>query len=167
MILDVVIGDKKHQAEIKSLNGRTTIVVDGKEYAVDAVRCRDGSYSILLGGKSYEVAVQEGAGGTYNLYQRGKNCTVEVLEHTKKAPGGAVFGAAKEGKGVLLAPMPGRVVKILVREGEEVKEKQGLIVIEAMKMENELASPKTGSVARIRVAKGDRVDPGTELMVIE
>ena len=74
MILDVTIGDRKHQAEIKSLNGRTIIVVDGKEHAVDAVRCRDGSYSILLEGKSYEVAVQEGEGGAYHLFQKGKGC---------------------------------------------------------------------------------------------
>ena len=167
MILDVFIGERKYQAEVKSLNGHRSIVVDGKEHAVDAVRCRDGSYSILLDGKSYEVAVQEGEEGKFQLFQRGRNCTVEVVEHTKKPSGIASFGAEKEGKGVLLAPMPGQVVDILVREGEEVKEKQGLIVLEAMKMENELASPKSGRVGEIRVARGDRVDPGKVLMVVE
>jgi biotin carboxyl carrier protein len=168
MNLELTIGNKKYLAEVKSLNGGIAVVVDGKEYPLDVARCRDGMLSILVKGKSYEVAVEEGDEGRFTLFQKGRNCTVEVVEQARRPGANNSSGLEKKkGKGQLLAPMPGRITDVLVKQGEEVQEKQGLIIIEAMKMQNQLASPRAGRVAEIRVSKGDRVDPGSVLVVIE
>jgi biotin carboxyl carrier protein len=74
---------------------------------------------------------------------------------------------AREGRQQVLAPMPGRVLRVLVQPGDEVQARQGLVVIEAMKMENELMSPKAGRVAEVAVAEGASVEAGRLLVVVE
>jgi biotin carboxyl carrier protein len=76
-------------------------------------------------------------------------------------------GAGEEGRRLLKAVMPGRIVRVLVHPGEKVTRGQGIIVVEAMKMENELASPKDGTVTGILVSESDRVESGAPLVVIE
>ena len=81
--------------------------------------------------------------------------------------GGVGAGAGAEGPRPVKAPMPGRVVRVLVEVGDEVAEGQGVVVIEAMKMQNELKSPKAGRVVRVAVAVGDTVGSGDVLVVVE
>ncbi|MBI2083355.1 MAG: biotin/lipoyl-binding protein [Deltaproteobacteria bacterium] len=120
-----------------------------------------GHYSILVDGHSYEVFVREKNGG-YQVDLKGH--LIEVLPVGELGKGPSV-AAVQSGK--VKSPMPGRVIGIKVTEGDVVKQGDGLIVVEAMKMENELASPKAGKVSKIVVKVGQTVEAGQELVVIE
>jgi biotin carboxyl carrier protein len=135
-----------------------------------------GIWSILVGPpggsrRSYEVTFSEG-GGQLTVYVNGRPVAVDLpASASQSRRARAVRGAASvdTGGGPLLvrAPMPGRIVKVLVTVGEPVAPRQGLIVVEAMKMENELRAPRAGIVTEIRVAPGAPVEAHAVLVVIE
>jgi biotin carboxyl carrier protein len=127
-------------------------------------------WSLLIDRRGYEVSIAEEPGGVTMVHVNGRAVPVIVT-------GAGHFGAAaRRARGVpegsdgpqrLLAPMPGRIVKLLARVGDTVTARQGLVVIEAMKMENELRSPKSGTVTELLVAEGTSVDAGAVLAVVE
>jgi len=92
---------------------------------------------------------------------------VEILDERRLRMRAAGGRFAVEGPQTIVAPMPGKVVKVLVKVGDEVKEGQGLVVVEAMKMENELASPKDGVVKEIHAKENASVESGAKLLVVE
>lgn len=120
-----------------------------------------GRYSILIGGRSFLVTV-DGAGG---VSVDGRAVEVGVYDPRELAAGGA--GGAQHGRLEITAPMPGKVIRLLVETGQEVAEGDGLIVVEAMKMQNEMKSAKAGNVVEVRVAENDTVAAGDVLLVIE
>jgi biotin carboxyl carrier protein len=93
--------------------------------------------------------------------------TARVLTGAASRFGRGTGAAQAAGTQQVLAPMPGKVVKILVKAGDEVKARQGLVVIEAMKMENELRSPKDGRVSDVLVTEGAPVEAGRLLVIVE
>jgi biotin carboxyl carrier protein len=93
--------------------------------------------------------------------------SVRVLTGTASRFGRGGGASLAAGTQRVLAPMPGKVVKVLVKAGDEVKARQGLVVVEAMKMENELRSPKDGRVSDVLVAEGASVEAGRLLVVVE
>jgi biotin carboxyl carrier protein len=117
--------------------------------------------------RSYEVAVLDGAGGA-TVYVNGQPVPVSVAgrgqRRARQGSGGEA--AAAGGPQQVVAPMPGRIVKVLVRPGDTVAPRQGLVVVEAMKMENELRSPKAGTVADVRVTEGMSVEAHAVLVVV-
>lgn len=123
------------------------------------VEVEPGVYSVLLDGLSYEVRLQ---GGTYNV--DGEQFHVQVED-----PRAVRRGAARqaEGRHVLTAAMPGKVVRLLVQEGDPVQAGQGMVVVEAMKMQNEVKSPKSGRVLSLPVKEGAAVAAGDTLAVVE
>ncbi|MEQ1887328.1 MAG: biotin/lipoyl-containing protein [Bryobacteraceae bacterium] len=120
-----------------------------------------GRYSILIEGRSYAVAMLPGGGVSVN----GTVIPVEVIDPREYRRGNR--GSGTEGRQQIAAMMPGRVVNILVEVGSEVEAGQGLIVVEAMKMQNEMKSPKSGKVTEVRAKAGAAVAAGELLMVIE
>ena len=128
-----------------------------------------GIWSLLVGDgpcrRSYEVTFSD-AGGRLTVHVNGTPVPVERRQG-RRAP--AAGGAADNtsGPASIAAPMPGRVVKVLVSPGDVVAARQGLIVIEAMKMENELRAPRAGTVKAVTVAPGATVEAGTVVVVIE
>lgn len=121
----------------------------------------DGSFSILIGGRVYRVA--PGAPG--ECFVNGMPIAVEVLDpRALRSRGGA---ASKSGQARIAASMPGKVVRLLVSAGDEVEAGQGVVVVEAMKMQNEMKSPKTGRVIEVRTKPGAAVAAGEVLMVVE
>ncbi len=123
-----------------------------------------GVYSVLLEKASYDVRVSSTA-GKYSVDLRGRNVAVEVID-----PRSSVFAArSRSGEGLISvkSPMPGKVVRVLVAPGDEVHAGQGLIVIEAMKMQNELKSPKAGRVVSIDARPAQPVAAGQVLAVVE
>ena len=121
-----------------------------------------GHYSLIIEGKSHEVFVREEKGGF----------VVEIDGHlipVRAKKGDTAAGPVEEetGSATIVSPMPGRVVGLRVKPGDSVKAGQGLIIIEAMKMENELKAPKSGIVAKVSVTVGMAVESGQELVVIE
>lgn len=143
------------------------ILVNGRETApsaVDdwsAVEVQPNVWSVLAGGRSHEVFV----GPDGRLVVDGAPLAVEVVDPRAGRKRGAA-GLA-EGRQLLKAAMPGKVVRVLVVEGAEVEAGQGVLVVEAMKMQNELKSPKCGVVTRIAVAEGATVSAGDLLAVVE
>ena len=144
---------------------RYVIRADGKEYLVDAHQVQDSVWSILYGAESFEVDVQ-GRDDAYEVLIGGDCYKFSLMNEQRRAlirAGGK--GAA--GKALVTSPMPGKVVKLLVDEGEEVQSDQGVIVVEAMKMENELKSAVTGKVKEIFVKEGEVVEAGAKLLLVE
>lgn len=135
--------------------------VDGRAVTVDARILQPGVLSLLVEGRQYRC-VLDGDEMTIDGQRVGF-----AVSDPRSLRGRRGAGADAAGPRAVKAPMPGRVVRILAEAGEEVAEQQGVIVIEAMKMQNELKSPKAGRVVRVAVATGDAVGAGEVLVVVE
>jgi biotin carboxyl carrier protein len=144
--------------------GEFRIAIDGEAEQLHVRPTALGLSLVLDDHRQVDVALVERAGGEW-LVQL-PHVTVEgvVDGRRRRRRGGDV---AAEGRQQIVAPMPGRVVRILVAPGDAVEAKQGLVVIEAMKMENELASPRAGTVTEVAVAEGTSVEAGRLLVVVE
>ena len=140
--------------------------VDDRTYRLGVTEPMSHLYSILHGNQSYEVRVHRKANTQkYDVHFFRDSFEVEITDPLQFVLAES-RGAADKGEAVLEAAMPGKVQRILVKEGEEVVEDQGLVVLLAMKMENELGSPKAGTVKKVLVKEGDNVEGGTALMVV-
>jgi biotin carboxyl carrier protein len=166
---------KQHIIEVqKADNGNYEMSLDGRAFDVDARKMPSQIVSMLLDHKSYDVDLERIAkksdtlDGRVHVRVRGRVMRFEILDERrlkmKEAQG---FRLDVSGMAAIDSPMPGKVIKILAKEGESVKEGQGVIVVEAMKMENELRTPKAGVVKEIKVKEGDAVDAGARLALIE
>ncbi len=141
------------------------VAIEGKKTEVDAHRVSKNTWSVIIGCRVYEVDLTM-KDEEIDILIGGDRYTLRVLNEQKRALH-SVREAAGGGKQQITAPMPGKVVKILVKEGEEVEGNQGVIIIEAMKMENEFKSKASGKVKEIFVNEGDVVDGGAKLLLIE
>ena len=119
-----------------------------------------GSYSVLIGGRSYAVIA---AGRQVRV--NGREFSIDVFDPREMRD--RQSGAAGQGRQNIAAPMPGKVVRVLVAAGDAVEAGQGLVVVEAMKMQNEMKSPRAGRVAEVRTKPDATVAAGDVLMVIE
>jgi acetyl/propionyl-CoA carboxylase alpha subunit len=136
-------------------------LVDGRAVSADVRLLEPGVMSLLVEGRQYRC-VLDGDGVVIGGRRYGFG-----VDDPRSLTGRRGAGAGTEGPRQVKAPMPGRVVRVLVEAGDEVEEGQGCVVIEAMKMQNELKSPKAGRVARVGVAVGDTVGSGDVLVVVE
>ena len=147
------------------------VSVDGRAHTVD-VNDVGGTWSLLLGTRSYEVSFVEGLDGAMMVHVDGQAVPVSI-DSARRAWGargrGARAGATGDAAGPhrIVAPMPGKIVKVLVKPGDSVQPRQGLVVVEAMKMENELRSQKAGTVSEVRVTEGASVEAGAILVIVE
>jgi biotin carboxyl carrier protein len=152
--------------------GRFRVVVDGTPHDVDAVRAGAFGLSLLLAGDagtSREIQItpaSAGAPGQLLVGIDGRIVTATVNGRRMRRSG-ASSGLAADGEQAIVAPMPGRVVRVLVAPGDAVAARQSVVVVEAMKMENELRSPKAGRVKDVAVTAGTSVEAGRVLVVIE
>ena len=144
---------------------RVAFTVDGRPVEADAIRVSRSAYSILLGGRSLEVAVEETeTSGGLLLRVNGREFRTEIFDPRSWRRGHGA-GIELEGRQQLVAPMPGKIVRVLVAAGEKVSAGQGLVVIEAMKMQNEIRSPKSGTVEKL-AKEGQTVNAGEVLAVV-
>ncbi len=157
------IDGKKRRVELPSpLSGDPVeCVVDGRTLSVNAEMLQAGVLSLIVEGRQYRC-VLDGDGVLID----GRRSGFEVND-PRSLQGRRGAGAGTSGPRSVKAPMPGRVVRVLVTAGEDVVGQQGIVVIEAMKMQNELKSPKSGKVVRVTVAPGDTVGAGEVLAVVE
>jgi len=142
------------------------VLIDGKEYELDVVKVEDSVYSVLYKGNSINLEMIEG--DTPNLYKvntRTDHFQVEVIDPISRYRSNRSVGLANN-DGLIKAPMPGRIVKVLVHEGDIVEEGQTVIVVSAMKMESEYKSPISGVVKKVHVKEGDTVEGGIALVEI-
>ncbi|MHB1022549.1 MAG: acyl-CoA carboxylase biotin carboxyl carrier protein subunit [Acidobacteriaceae bacterium] len=124
-----------------------------------------GVVSLLIEGRAYRCILDETAEGP-SVLLHGQRFPYTV-EDPRSLRSRRSHGASGDGPKPIRAPMPGRVVRVLADVGDEVTQHQGIVVIEAMKMQNELKSPKAGKIARIHVSPGDTVQSGDVLAIIE
>lgn len=146
--------------------GLFRVTVDGQPHEVDALTLNHGAISLLVGGESYNVELED-SGNEVAVLVRGQLTRLEVADERTLRMREAAAGFAVEGRQVVTAPMPGKVVKVLVKQGEAVSAGQGLVVIEAMKMENELKSASAGTVVELLVQEGAVVENNAKLLVVE
>ncbi len=166
MKFEVAINNTRRVVELERDAERWRISLDGKVVDADAVEIAPNIFSILLDGKSYEIRVAPTAAGTLTLQTGRHEFTAEVTD--PRAWRGRRHGALEaEGRQQILAPMPGKIVRVLVQAGEKVEAGQGLLVVEAMKMQNEIRSPKSGTVERLLVKEGQPVNAGEILAWID
>lgn len=165
------IDDRVRVVQVHRQAGGFRVEIDGQPRLVDAVRAGD-TWSLIVRetpdgpARSAEAIVLAQKGNGFVVHVNGQ--PIEVVQSTgfgRRTRG--VAGAEGAGPQRLLAPMPGKVVKVLVAPGDEVRARQGLIVVEAMKMENELRAARPGRVREVFVSEGQSVEAGTALVVVE
>ncbi|HEY0874635.1 MAG TPA: biotin/lipoyl-containing protein [Vicinamibacterales bacterium] len=163
-----VNGRTRTVAVEKAAGGTYRVSLDGHPRNVDATRA--GVYGLslldLTSGIVRDVQVTPSGARSEFLVTIGGRTIVAALNGRRSKRAGADGGGA-DGEQAVTAPMPGRVVRVLVSPGDEVAVRQGVVVVEAMKMENELRSPKAGRVKEVAVAPGTSVEAGRTLVVIE
>jgi biotin carboxyl carrier protein len=139
--------------------------IDGQPVEADAVEIAPHTISILLNGESHEIRIAPQSDGTLKLQTGQQEFIAEVVD--PRAWSGRRHGALEaEGRQQISAPMPGKVVRVLISAGDKVEAGQGLFVVEAMKMQNEIRSPKTGTVERLLAKEGQPVNAGDVLCIV-
>ena len=130
-----------------------------------------GRYSLLIGGKSYEVLAHrvnkpDVTGYRYEVLIAGRRFEISVEDEREKALSGSIHGAHESGEAMVRAPMPGLVLGIPLSAGSDIERGQTVVILEAMKMENDLAAPISGKIKEVRVSKGQTVNQGDVLVVV-
>ena len=157
------VGHDVFEIVVRRVDRNYVVSLDGVEHVVDARKLEADFYSILYEGKSYEVAV-EAAGPNYVVRHGANEMVVELADASRGGRDELPKHVALE---EIHAIMPGRVVRVLVAPGDAVEAGQGLVVVEAMKMENEIGAPRSGKVKEVAVAPGVTVESGAKLIVLE
>jgi biotin carboxyl carrier protein len=164
--LEGPLGTRQHEVELEREGENFLVVLDGQRVDADVIKVAASSVSILLQGQSFEVHVTPALEGKLKLQSGAHEFTAEVQD-PRAWRGRKHGGVEAEGRQQVLAPMPGKVIRLLVKEGEPVAAGQGIIVIEAMKMQNEIRSPKSGKVERLLAKEGQTVNVGEILAWVE
>ena len=158
------VGDKEYLVEIID---ERHISVNGRIFEVDFESVSGQPvYSLIVDGKSHESYVQPGD-DNWQVLLRGRLYPVRVEDEREKRLRAAAGSVAEGGEFLLRAPMPGLVVAVPVEEGQEVKKGEVLLILESMKMQNELKSPRDGTVGRIRVKPGESVEQKQTLLNVQ
>jgi biotin carboxyl carrier protein len=167
MKLTAEVGGEELALDVRREGLRVSAEIDGRRYEVEARALGGGEYLLFHEGRVYECRVGPAArAGAFEVHTAAADYEVSLAD--PKRLRGARGGEAHEGgRAQLSAQMPGRVVRVMVEAGQEVEAGQPVVVVEAMKMQNEMKSPKAGTVAEVRVAPGATVNAGDVLVVIE
>jgi len=165
MLYDVIIDGKNYRLELERADAGWRCRLDGREVRVDAVLARPDVLSVLIEGKAYEIK-RERTATDLHLWVGGVRYAAEMRDprslRSRKGVAGDDTGPRK-----LIAPMPGKVIRILLQERAKVEAGQGILVMEAMKMQNEIKSPRKGTIQRILAAEGANVNAGDVLAIVE
>lgn len=160
-------GKRELTVEVKELKPDLFEVRTGDElHVVDAHDFNEHLLHMLVDGEGF-LAVLDPRGSTVRVRLGDATFPVELLDERRLRLRRAAGKFQAEGKQTVTAAMPGKIVKVLVKVGDEVKEGQGLVVVEAMKMENEMKSPKAGKVVEVNVSEGQAVEGNAKLCAVE
>jgi biotin carboxyl carrier protein len=173
MRYELEVNGRRRRVNVHRVSGRFAVVLDDQTWFVDAARVDAQTLSLVTtpeggavpgGGASHTTVLTPASGGLLTVQVAGAAVTVALNGRRRLAAIGD--GGLKSGPQRLLAPMPGKVVRVLVKAGDVVRARQPIVVIEAMKMENELRSPRDGRIAELPVRNGQSVEAGILLAVI-
>lgn len=160
------IDDEEYEIEVREVDGRVVADIDGREYDLEVSQPEPGVFLLKTGGRVFEAAVSPGENGDANVHVRGSEFAVSIMD-PKRLRGSGGTAHSHDGRAEIRTAMPGKVVRVLAEVGTEIKKGDGVLVVEAMKMQNEMKSPKDGIVKEIRTAEGTTVNAGEILAVIE
>ena len=169
MAVEIKIGNRVAWVNLLKQDGNLLEVeVDGKKYEVDLMHTADGTFSILESGHSYDIElVPETAPKKYTAYTLYETYGVEVIDAEARYLQNRNVNSTGAAESKISSPMPGKVVKVLVSEGDVVKEGDTIIIISAMKMESEYKAPRDGVIKKVYVKSEDTVDGNQVLIELE
>jgi biotin carboxyl carrier protein len=161
------LGEQSYNVEIEEI-GKSLyrVAIDGNEFLVDGKKTGRTNYSLIVDNRSFEIEV-DSAEDEYRVLVDGRNYHVHLVDERRVRVGGGQSDVQLQGRQKVSVPMPGKVIAVLVSEGDSVERGQGLVIVEAMKMENEVRSPIAGEVKEIKVKPGDAVEGGAVLVIVE
>jgi biotin carboxyl carrier protein len=163
--LDSVTGKTKHLVDLEKDGSSFKVFLDGQAVDANVILAAPNAVSVLLNGTAFEIHIAPSLDGTYKLQTGPHEFQADVRDPRawRERKQGALEA---EGRQQIIAPMPGIVIRLLVKVGDEVEAGQGLVVVEAMKMQNEIRSPKKGKVERLQAKEGQPVNAGDVLCVV-
>jgi biotin carboxyl carrier protein len=174
MQFELEVGDSLRTVTVQRDGAMFRVTVDGHPYLVDLRRIDGATLSMLLqpnghaaARRSVDAAVVAGpSGGAFDVHVAGHSVPVQLRNGSglRRLGVGSSHGAGPQR---VTAPMPGKIVRVLVKAGDLVKARQGLVVIEAMKMENELKAARDGRIREVSASEGQSVDAGAALVIVE
>lgn len=166
MKLAISINGKHEEVEFIEASGSASLMLAGRRYEGEVSRPEKGLFVVVIEGRVYRCLIEQTRVGDSEVIVDGQRFTFAVrdLKHLRGTHG---EDAGRDGPASLLAPMPGKVVRVLCAEGDAVSAGQGVLVVEAMKMQNEVQAPREGTVSRMRVSEGQTVNAGEVLAVID
>ncbi|UCE86014.1 MAG: biotin/lipoyl-binding protein [Deltaproteobacteria bacterium] len=164
------VTEKKGQTVVVGLHeageGQYEITIDGKTFHVDAAKSGRTIYSIIENGRQFEAMVDEQGEHGFDVLVGGQVFHLEAVDERTKLLAGSAQSIAV-GKQTVAAEMPGKIVKIHHGVGDAVRQGDGVVIVEAMKMENEIPSPIDGIIVEVAVSEGQTVEAGVTLFVVE
>lgn len=167
MPTEVKINDRNALVEVLSREGsRLRISIDGKKYDADVVMVEEGVYSIIIDNRSHNIELIQTDNKNYLVNTYSKSYEVEVIDAESKYLKSRRRDDGHE-EAIISSPMPGKVVKILVSVGDEVKAGDTVIIVSAMKMESEYKVKKDRVIKEIKVREGDTIQANQPLVIIE
>jgi biotin carboxyl carrier protein len=166
MKYEILIANKSRIVELQRDGARWQISLDGAATDADAIEIAPGIFSILLNGESHEVRVAPNPDSSLTI-QDGPNEFKAEVSDPRSWRGRKQDAAEVEGRQKIVAPMPGKVIRLLVKPGDKVEAGQGILVVEAMKMQNEVKSPKSGTVEKLLAKESQPVNAGDILAWID
>ena len=162
------LGDQTHRIDIQELEKDYLyrIIIDGVERVIDGRKLSAHMYSLLIDNRSFtaDVAAKD---DIYTVVCEGKSFRLQLLDERRALRPGEESSGSRKGDKEVRAVMPGKVVDVLITVGDEVSKDQGVLIVEAMKMENEVRTSASGKVKEIRVSPGQAVESGELLVVLE
>jgi biotin carboxyl carrier protein len=165
MKIELEIDGQLIEGEFTLSGGAAQLSFGGATREAQVSEPEPGMFTVIINDRVYRCALEESPGGAVEVIVNGER--IPVAARDKKHLRGQAGAAAASGQVKLSAPMPGKVVRVLLKAGDEVAARQGVMVVEAMKMQNEVQSPKAGKIAEIKVSEGQTVNSGEVLAVIE
>jgi len=168
MQIEIPSVERESQVELLENNGsKYSFTVDGRRYDLDIVMVEDGAYSIIYEGKSYNVETIRGEDPKkYTVNTIYTSYDVDIVDATTKYLRSRLGDDAADTGNNIVVPMPGKIVKVLVKVGQEVKQGETLIIVSAMKMESEYKAHKDGIIEDVLVKEEDTVDGGQVMVVL-
>lgn len=164
MRYEAEIDGRRVNVELEQRNGRTIAVIDKRSYDVEVLSLEEGVYLIFAGDLVYEARVWPTESNSFSVKLRGQVFNAKIFDRKRAR---AVAEHSDEGQQHLTSPMPGKVVRVLLKPGDQVAAGQGVVIVEAMKMQNEIKSPKAGRLIEVLVVEGATVNAAQALAIVE
>lgn len=166
MKLQLHINRKSLSAEYSTNSQTATLTTDSANYKADVVESQPDFFTVVMQGKVYACSLEKLPNGASEIHVNGKRVSIAIQDPKRLSQNAGAAGQAG-GRATLTSPMPGKVVRVLCAVGDDVNEGQGILVVEAMKMQNEVQAPKAGKVTDLKVIEGQTVNAGEVMAVVE